>query len=168
MLAVTDFLLPNATFFAELVAFLVVLGVLAKWVLPYISKAMAERQAEILQGIEAGDEGRRLLQEARAERERLLEEARAEGRLIVEQATKVAGQAKEEILANAREEAARLLARAESAIQRSTELANEEVRRNLVELVMAAAERVIGAELDAAHHRRLIEEAAAELESSAS
>lgn len=168
MLAVSDFLAPNATFFAELVAFLVVLAVLGKGVLPYISKAMAERQAQIQEGIEAGEAGRRLLQDARSERDRLLEEARAEGRLIVEQATKVAGQAKEEILDHAREEAARLVARAETEIQRSAERANDEVRRHLVQLVMAAAERVVGAELNDQHHRRLIEEAAAELESSAS
>ena len=41
----SNFLLPNGTFFAVLLIFLIVLGVIAKWVVPPISKVLAEREA---------------------------------------------------------------------------------------------------------------------------
>lgn len=167
MFAATDFLLPNATFFAELVAFLLVLGALAKWVIPPVNKAIEDRQAQIRSGLEAGEEGKRLLEEARAEHERLIQEGRREARSIVEQAAKVAEQAKADILASAREEAARLSERAKADIAREAERATEELRRGLVDLVIETARKVIGAELDSQRHRRLIEEAVAELESNA-
>src|ERR1700712_4631105 len=40
-----NFLIPNATFFVVLIIFLIVLGVIAKWVVPPVSKVLAEREA---------------------------------------------------------------------------------------------------------------------------
>ena len=168
MFATTDFLLPNATFFAEVVAFLVVVGVLAKKALPAINQQLVERQEHIRQGLAAGDEGRRILVDSRQEAERILDEARREGRALVEQAAQVAEQTREDLIAKARQDAERLLERAQGEIERATERANEEVRRSLVELVISTAEHVIGEELDASRHRKLIEDAASSLESSAS
>ncbi len=165
--AASNFLFPNATFIAEIVAFLVVLGVLAKYVLPPVNKAINDRQAQIRSGLDAAEEGRRLLADAHAQHERLLEEGRREARSIVEQATKVAEQAKADILASARQEAQRLAERARADIAREAERAAEDLRRDLVNLVIETAERVIGAELDAERHRRLIEDAVAALESNA-
>ena len=56
LLGSSNFLVPNATFIVELVAFLVVLGVLAKYILPYISKPMEERQATIRQALTDAEE----------------------------------------------------------------------------------------------------------------
>ncbi|MGC7219886.1 F0F1 ATP synthase subunit B, partial [Mycobacteroides abscessus subsp. massiliense] len=41
----SNFLIPNGTFFAVLIIFLIVLGVISKWVVPPISKVLAEREA---------------------------------------------------------------------------------------------------------------------------
>ena len=54
-----------------------------------------------------------------------------------------------------------MVARAEADIQRATERAREELRLQVADLVIAAAERVIGEELDPERHRGLIEEAIA-------
>jgi len=42
-LAAGNFLVPNGTFIAELLAFLIVLGVLWRYVVPPVSKAMNDR-----------------------------------------------------------------------------------------------------------------------------
>ena len=39
------FLIPNGTIFVILLIFLIVLGVIAKWVVPPVSKVLAEREA---------------------------------------------------------------------------------------------------------------------------
>ena len=47
--ATSNFLIPNATFIAELVAFVIILWIIAKYILPPIRKAMTDRQAMITQ-----------------------------------------------------------------------------------------------------------------------
>ena len=42
-----NFLVPNATFIAEVIAFAVIIWVLAKYVIPPINKAMSDRQDAI-------------------------------------------------------------------------------------------------------------------------
>ena len=43
----SNFLIPNGTFFVVLLIFLIVLGVIAKWVVPPISKVLHEREAMV-------------------------------------------------------------------------------------------------------------------------
>jgi F-type H+-transporting ATPase subunit b len=43
----SNFLVPNATFIAEVIAFIVIIWVLAKYIIPPINKAMADRQEAI-------------------------------------------------------------------------------------------------------------------------
>ena len=45
----SNFLIPNGTFFFVLLIFLIVLGVIAKWVVPPISKVLREREAMVQQ-----------------------------------------------------------------------------------------------------------------------
>jgi F-type H+-transporting ATPase subunit b len=160
MLAVNDFLIPNGTFIAELIAFVLVVVVIARYVLPPVNKAMDERQATIRAGLEDAERGRELLASAETERERILAEARAEARAIVEQAARVGEEARQEIVAKGEEERERLLTRARAELEREASQLVEETRRHLVELVMSVAERVVEAELSPERHRALIEEAA--------
>ncbi len=46
----SNFLIPNGTIFVILLIFLVVLGVIAKWVVPPVSKVLAEREAMLTGG----------------------------------------------------------------------------------------------------------------------
>ena len=41
----SNFLIPNGTFFVVLIIFLIVLGVIAKWVVPPVSTVISEREA---------------------------------------------------------------------------------------------------------------------------
>ncbi|MGI8683083.1 MAG: F0F1 ATP synthase subunit B, partial [Mycobacteriales bacterium] len=95
-LADSVFILPNATIFAELFAFLIVLFVLRRYVVPPLTKAMEARQTAIRTQIEEAERARMEAQstledyraqlaEARAEANRLREEAREQGRAIIEE-----------------------------------------------------------------------------------
>jgi F-type H+-transporting ATPase subunit b len=92
-----NFLVPNATFFVELFAFLLLLFLLAKYVIPPINRAMTARQeairAEFAQLDEAKseaqaaeDEFKSQIADARHEAARIREEAREQGAAIVAEA----------------------------------------------------------------------------------
>ena len=53
------FLLPNGTFFIELIVSIILILAIYKWVLPPINKAMEERQEKIRTSLEAADQARR-------------------------------------------------------------------------------------------------------------
>src|ERR1700727_1778656 len=91
----SNFLVPNGTFFVVLIIFLIVLGVIGKWVVPPVSKVLRERDAMVKQTIEdsrraadqfsAADEDYQAeMATARGEASKLRDGARAEGRKVLE------------------------------------------------------------------------------------
>ena len=98
----SNFLVPNATFIAEVIAFAVIIWVLAKFVIPPINQAMTARQEAIRQQFadldqakseahEAEDDARKAeagykeqLNNAKHEAARIREEAREQGAQIVQ------------------------------------------------------------------------------------
>src|ERR1700678_683478 len=77
------FIVPNGTFFAELILFIVVLGVVAKFILPPIQQAMDERAKTIRAALQASDEGHVEAERLRTERIEVLTSARSEARSIL-------------------------------------------------------------------------------------
>ena len=77
------FLLPNGTFFIELVVSIILILAIYKWVLPPLNKAMEERQEKIRDSLEAADQARADAEAADDERRAVLEEARHQAREIV-------------------------------------------------------------------------------------
>ncbi len=55
----SNFLIPNGTFFFVLIIFLIVLGVIGKWVVPPVSKVLRERDAMVKQTVEDSPQGSR-------------------------------------------------------------------------------------------------------------
>ena len=89
----SNFLVPDGTFVAEFIAFLIILGIIAKWILPPSEQGDA--------GAPGGDPHRRWRRprrpateadETRAQRQGILDEARQQAREIVAQANRTAEQ----------------------------------------------------------------------------
>jgi F-type H+-transporting ATPase subunit b len=158
MIASSNFLVPNGTLIVEIVAFLLVLGALAKWVLPPLDRQIKARQDTIREGLEEAEEGRQLKRASEAERDRILEEARRQARATVEEYTRMGEEIREQYSQRGKEEYERMLARAQVEIERATQRASEELRGRLAELVTVASARVVGRELDPARHRELVDE----------
>ena len=97
MAGTNNFLVPNGTFFVVLIIFLIVLGVIGKWVVPPISKVLREREAMVAKTSrgqrEVGRAVRRRpgrlpkaeMAKARGEASTIRDEARAEGRKVIEE-----------------------------------------------------------------------------------
>ncbi|MGC8627719.1 MAG: F0F1 ATP synthase subunit B [Acidimicrobiales bacterium] len=164
MIASSNFLVPNTTFVVELVAFLGVLGVLAKWVLPYVNRAVEERQRTIERSLSEAAQARERAQRAEEEARQAIEQARAEARSLRDEAAKLGEQARQELRQQGEEEYRRLVSRAASDIDASVRRAGDQLRAQVAELVMAAVERVLGEGLTLANQEQLVEQALAELE----
>ena len=161
-----NFLVPDGTFIAELIAFLIILAIIAKFILPPLNKAMEARREEIRASLEAAETARTEADESRAQRQAILEEARSQGRQIVAQANKTAEQVRIEAQERGQLEYERLVSSAEHEISLARQRAVEEVSTQVAAIVLSVARQVIGREIDAEQHRALIDEAIAALASS--
>lgn len=168
LVAASNFLVPNATFIVELVAFLLVLAFLAKYVLPPLNQRMEERQKTIRQALVDAEEAKRRAQEAEADYRRTMDQARSEARAMVDEAARMGEQMRAELRQRGEQEYERIMARASSDIEASARRASEELRQQVADMVIAVVEKVIGEDLDAGAHRAFIDRTIAELDAQAS
>jgi F-type H+-transporting ATPase subunit b len=163
----SNFLVPDGTFIAEFIAFLIIVGIIAKYVLPPLNKAMQARQEQIRVSLEAADAARAEADESRVQRQAILDEARQRAREIVTQANKSAEQIAAQAEERGQQEYDRLVRAADTEIGLARQRAVDEVSAQLGALALSAARQIIGREIDAASHRDLIDEAVAALRASA-
>jgi len=143
---------------AQMVNFLLLLGLLYLAAYRPILRMLDQRSARIKDSLERAEEIERHTARAEAEVKAQIEAARKEGQGIVAQAQKLGDQLKEEARLEARREAQALVERARGEIARERDEALGELRRQFADLAILAAEKVINESLDKAKHQRLIEE----------
>ena len=143
----------NGTLIAQLLIFLVMVGVLYRFAWGPLLRILNERRERIQQGVEATE---------RAKRE--LEEARREAQTILDRIAKQAEDLRRELEAKAREQAEGLIAKARAEIQQERAKAVEDLREQVADLAVMAAGRIIGESLDTKKHRELIERTIEEAE----
>src|SRR3984957_20008711 len=163
----SNFLVPDGTFIAELIAFLIILGIIAKWVLPPLNKAMAARQEDIRASLAAAEAAKEEADQTRAQRQGILEEARQQAREIVSQANRTADQSRADGQARGQQEYDRLVASADAEINLARQRALDELTSRIGTLVLSVARQVIEREIDAQRHRGLIDEAVSALRAEA-
>lgn len=141
-----------------LVVFGILLVLLWRLAFPAIVRSVEERERRIQKQLEDAEK-------ANAEAQRLLDEhkkqiaaARNEAQDILAKAKTVSQKEREALLQKAREEYDALLTRARKDIDAEKEKAIQALRREAVELSIAAASRVIEANLDTEANRRLVTE----------
>ncbi len=153
------FIVPNGTFIAELIAFIIVLLVVGKYILPFLDRELGKRQEAIRAELAAADEAKADAERADADRRAALEHARVQAREIVEQAQRTAERLAEEVRDRGQREYDRLVTSADAEVRLARQRALEEAAQHLGQLVVEVVERIIGREMDRAAHRDLIEEA---------
>ncbi|MEA2636502.1 MAG: F-type H+-transporting ATPase subunit b [Chloroflexota bacterium] len=154
----------NGTLIAQLLIFLVMLGVLYRFAWGPLLKILNERRERIQQGVEATERAKRELEEAERERQAKLEEARREAQAMLDRIAKQGEDIRKELETKAREQADALIARARAEIQQERQKAVQDLRLQVADLAVMAAGRIIGESLDAKKHRELIERAIEEAE----
>ena len=145
------------------VSFLVLFVLMWKFALPPITKMLDDRAAKIRESLERAED-------TKVEAERLLEdykkqmaEARTEAAKVIEQGRKVAESMKDEVVAKANEEAAQIVVKARDVMEAEKKAALAELQTQVADLTVAVAGKLIGQQLSAADHAKLIEKYVAEV-----
>src|SRR5881227_1126640 len=147
VLASGNFLVPNATFIAEFIAFLLILGIIGRYILPYIQKVMNERQAMIRKQVEDAEEAKTKLAEAEKAYQNALNDARTEAAQIRENARAEAQRTVEDLRAQALEEQNRIVARGEEQLASQRSAIVRELRGEIGTLAVELAEKIVSQRL---------------------
>lgn len=144
--------------FWTLIIFILLSVVLAKFAFPPILGYAAAREQRIQTAL---DEARR----QREESEKLLEQqrqelvnARQEAQAVIAEAKQAAERVRDDLLTRAKAEQEELVTRARQDIERDRQKAIESLRREAVDLALAAAGKLVGERMNAAEDRRLVTE----------
>jgi F-type H+-transporting ATPase subunit b len=153
----------NGTLIAELIAFLLMLGVLARWVYPPIIRAAEARQKQIADQLAAAERARKDAEEHLREAEAEIKRAREQAGQIIDRANRAAERIQQEAQEKAREEARRIVEAAGRDIDAERQRAIHAIRLQMADLVGAAVGKIVTDSLDGERHRKLIEAAIEEV-----
>ena len=142
----------------SIVNFLVILYLLRRYLWGPILTVLANRAAKIREGLAMAEAAKVERERMKAEVERLLAEARREAQAIAERMTKAAEAAAADIRTQAKAEADRIRERGREDATQLHDQALAQLRSELAGMVVLAASRVLGRELDPEKHRALIEQ----------
>lgn len=147
LLAGDNFLLPNATFIVEFIAFLLILAFLGRYVLPIIQKAMLERQEIVRQQVADSELAKQNLAEAERAYQNSLNEARTEAAQIRENARAEAQRTLEELRGHAQEEQDRIVARGEEMLASQRAAIVRDLRAEIGTLAVELSEKIVSQRL---------------------
>ena len=153
----------NGTVIVELLTFLVMLAVLARYVYPEVVKVAESRQRAIAEQLRVAEQAKADAEARLKEAQARLEDARKTAQQVVDAANRSAEQARQDTKQKAEEEARRIAESARKEIEVERERALQSARDELAGLVVVATEKVIGETLDNQKHRQLIERAIEEV-----
>lgn len=161
----SNFLVPNGTFFIELAAFLLLFGLLTRYIIPFINNAMERRQEAIraefaeldeakAEAKGAEEEFKAQIADARKEAARIREDAREQGSAIIAEMREQAGV-----------EATRIVEHAHAQIAAERQQALTSLRTEVGALATSLAERIVGESLeDDERSTRVVDRFLADLE----
>jgi F-type H+-transporting ATPase subunit b len=146
----------NLTLLMQAVAFAVFIWFCARFIWPYLMRAIEERQQQIADGLAAGEEGRQSLSRAEKRIAEMMTEAKTRASDIVTQGEKFKTDAIEQARTDAQAEADRIIAAAKAEIQQEVYRAKEALRGQVAELAVAGAAKILKREVDAKAHADLL------------
>ena len=167
MIATSVFLLPNGTFFIELVTVVVILLLMTKYILPPLNAALESRQEKIREALAAAEAAKADAAAAGDERQRVLAEARDQAREIVAAAQTTSDSVKAESVGRGQAEYDRILTNAVSEVDTARQRAIDEASARIGEIVFDLVTKIVGREVDQSAHQDLINEAVAALNAEA-
>lgn len=138
------------------VVFLVLLGILSKFAWGPILGAVHDREEHIQNALDESERQRKEAEALLEEHRRQLAEARRHAQEIIAEGKAAGEKVRKDIEEKAREEGGVLLERARADIQREKESALSEIRKETVDIALAAATRLIGERIDAERDRERV------------
>lgn len=149
-------------FVAQGIAFLILVGVLAKFVYPTLVKSIDSRREAIEAGLKEAKESQEALEKAEAKVAELLADARKEADDILARTQKEAAEVVADAESKAKTRAEQIVADARAQLDVDVTKARAALKKDTIELVALATEKVIGEKLNAAKDADLVAKALTE------
>jgi F-type H+-transporting ATPase subunit b len=153
----------NLTLIVQMLVFIVLVWFTMKFVWPMILGPMEERSKKIALGLAAADKGEQSLVHAKEQADVIIREARERASQIIDQAQHRANEMIEEAKGIATTDANRIKAQAEEQVVLEASQARETLRREVGQIAMAAASKLLEREIDAKAHADLINKLATQI-----
>ena len=153
----------NLTLVIQGIAFFATAWLVMKFGWPHIIAAIEERQKKIAEGLAAAEEGKRALASASEKQDQVIREARGEAAGIRDRAEKEYAAILDKAKGDAIAEGNRQKAIAVAEIETEAHRAREALSKQVAELAVKGAERLVRKEIDAAAHKQLLDDLIAEI-----
>lgn len=144
--------------FWTLVIFVILFIILAKFAFPPILGYAAAREKRIQDAIDAARRDREEAQKQLEEQRQAMLRARDEAQSVIADAQKAAERVRREMLDKARVEQEEILTRAKAEIESERARAVDSLRREAVDLAIAAASNLMQKKMDTQEDRRVVTE----------
>jgi F-type H+-transporting ATPase subunit b len=138
------------------IAFFLVVWLVMHFGWPAFMQALEARQRKIAEGLAAANKGQKDLDDAKVKAQEIIREAREKAAQIVEQANKRANEIVDDAKQAAAVEGRRLVAHAHEEIALETSRAREALRRQVADLAVRGASRLLEREIDPKTHAELL------------
>jgi F-type H+-transporting ATPase subunit b len=146
----------NATLIGQAIWFGLFIWITMKYVWPPLQKAMADRQAQIAEGLAASERGKHEQELAEKRSAETLREAKEKSSDFIAQAEKRAQQIIEEAKGAAKVEADKVVSGAKAEIEQEVERAKQQLRERVAELAVVGAEKILRKEINASVHADML------------
>lgn len=143
----------------QTIAFLLLLVILSKWVFPVLSRMLEKREKLIEESVRAAAEAEANAVKAEAKIADMMKQARKEADELLSSAKSEAAQMVSDADKKSRDRAEQIVEAAEAEIQKNVEAARSSLRRETLELVAEATEKVVGSTVDARVDQKIVERA---------
>jgi F-type H+-transporting ATPase subunit b len=153
----------NATLFAQMITFGILIWVTMKFIWPPLAQAMDERAQRIAEGLAAADRAKAELQDANARVDEEIKKARVQASEIIDKAHQQANQILDKAKADALLEGARQKAIAQTEIEGLVGKARETLRGQVAALAVQGAQKIIQREINPDAHKVLLDQLVAEI-----
>jgi F-type H+-transporting ATPase subunit b len=153
----------NLTLIVQMFVFIVLIWFTMKFVWPLILGPMEERSKKIAQGLAAADRGEEALAKARDEAETIIRAARERASQIIDLANTQANELVEQAKGVATSDAQRIKVAAEQQTELESSRARESLRREVAQIAVQAASKLLEREIDPKAHADLLSKLATQI-----
>ena len=153
----------NLTLIGQSISMLLFVWFCMKFIWPPLMQAIEQRQAQIADGLAAGEKGQQKLDKANVESKEILDEARKQATGILGQANTRANEIVSDGKQDGQQERERQLSLAKTDIEQESNKARDELREQVAQLAVVTAEKILKREIDMKAHEDILSKLTKEL-----
>jgi F-type H+-transporting ATPase subunit b len=146
----------NATLIAQILNFIILLAILAKFCYKPIIKVLDDRRNRIIKDLDSAEQTHKEADALKAQYAKQLTDARTEAASIVEKANKVGQKLHDDLVAQAQTEKEQMMKNAQEHIEQEKQQALLDVRTQVITLATQIAGKIVDEKLNGPEDQKLI------------